>query len=61
MKQDISAILDHSISWGPDTQQTGPAWPGAPLKGLEILCYMELREGDTDENKNIRSSRGVSE
>ena len=27
---------------------------------IEILCYMELREGDVAENQNIRSSRGAA-
>ena len=32
------------------------------LAGFQkILCYMELREGDTAKNQNIRSSRGSAE
>ena len=28
---------------------------------LDMLCYMELREGDVAGNQNIRSSHGVAE
>jgi len=28
---------------------------------FRLLCYMELREGDVAENRNICSSRGVAE
>ena len=28
---------------------------------VEVICHMELREGDTAKNQNIRSSRGSAE
>ena len=42
-------------------QQVAPDPAKGRLRPLGILCYMELREGDVAENRNIWSSRGVAE